>query len=289
MHTRKHLHVLFTLPSLVIYAVFFVFPLFLGIYYSFTDWNGMTASYHLIGLKNYFTVFSTGRAMSALGFTMRYAFMLSITVTLLSLFLAMLLNQEFRGRSLVRAIYFFPAVLSALVVGLIFNEIYYRIVPLFGKMLGIQALSKSPASSPDTAPYAILFANVWQAAAIPTTIVLAGLQSVPRDLYEAASIDGAGAACRFRYITLPYIAPTLSVVLVLSVKDGLLLFDYVQAITGGGPAGSTHSIGTFLYQQAFEYMRYSLSVASSVVLFLLVACFGAFYIFLMNRLEAKES
>lgn len=285
---RFKVHVLFSLPTFLIYSIFFVFPLLLGIYYSVTDWNGMTPEYSFIGIDNYISVFNNKRAMGALVFTIRYAIMLSASVTLLALFLALLMNQVFPGRSFVRAVYFFPAVLSPLVVGLIFNEVYYRFIPILGKALNIAMLNKSPASNVATAPYAILFANVWQSVAIPTTIVLAGLQGVPHDLYEAASIDGANGIVRFFRITLPYLAPTLTVILVLSVKDGLLLFDYVQAITGGGPAGSTHSIGTYIYQQAFEYMRFSSSVAYSVFLFILVSCFGALYIWGMSKIEAKE-
>lgn len=290
MYDKKRLiaHTLYTLPVGVIYAVFFVFPLFLGIYYSFTDWNGIAREFHFIGFQNYADVLSDRRAMNAVKFTIRYALQFSILLTILSLSVAMLLNHSIPGRTLIRAIYFFPAVLSAIVTGLIFNEIYYRVVPEFGKALGIAWLSKSPASSPSTAIYAIMFANLWQSLAIQTAIMLAGLQSVPQELYEVASIDGASAPRRFFSITLPFIAPTLTIVLVLAVKDGLLLFDYVKAITEGGPGGSTHSIGTYIYMTAFENMRYSYSVANSVLLFILISLFGIMYIRLMGLLEAKS-
>jgi raffinose/stachyose/melibiose transport system permease protein len=285
---RLRAHVFFTLPMLTIYAIFFFAPLILGIFYSLTDWNGMSSSFSFVGLSNYQTVLNNRHAMRALGFTIRYALMLSVSILVLSLLLAQLLNSRIPGRTVIRSIYFFPAVLSAMIVGLIFNEIYYRILPPIGDTLGIEWLQKSLASSPGTAPYSILIANAWQAVAIPTAIVIAGLQSIPQELYEVASIDGASKLRSFFAITLPFLAPTLTIVLVLAVKDGLLLFDYVQAITSGGPAGSTHSVGTYIYQQAFENMRYSLSEASSVLLFLIVACFGLIYIRTMRLIEAKE-
>ena len=173
--------------------------------------------------------------------------------------------------------------MSPIIIGLIFNEIYYRALPALGKAAGIGILSKSLVSDTRTAIWAILIANIWQAVAIPTVIIIAGLQSISQELYEVAAIDGAGWWRRFLSITLPFLAPTLTIVLVLAVKD------YILAITGGGPAGSTNSIGTFIYQTAFESFNYSYAVANSVVLFILIALFGFLQIRVMSLVEAKES
>lgn len=199
------------------------------------------------------------------------------------------MNQKVKGIRFIKTIYFFPAVMSPIIIGLIFNEIYYRALPALGKATGISILSKSLVSDTRTAMWAILIANIWQAIAIPTVIIIAGLQSISQELYEVAAIDGAGWWKKFTSITLPFLAPTLTIVLVLAVKDGFLVFDYILAITGGGPAGTTNSIGTFIYQTAFESFNYSYAVANSVVLFVLIALFGFLQIRMMGFMEAKES
>lgn len=290
MHSKNRLrsHYLFTFPITLIYTIFFILPLVLGIYYSFTNWNGIATEFKFVGLANFRRILSDSRALGTVWFTVRYAVMLCIATVGISLALGLLLNQAFRGKAFLKSVYFYPAVMSPMIIGLIFNEIYYRALPGIGEALGIGILSKSLISSPGTAIFAILIANVWQSVAIPTAIIIAGLQSIPTYLYEAASIDGANAFQRFRMITLPFLAPTLTIVLVLAIKDGLLVFDYILAITNGAPAGTTHSFGTFIYYQAFQTYDYAFAVANSVVLFIFIALFGALQIKLMKRLEAKE-
>ena len=286
---KKITFFIFEIPAVLCYGIFFVFPLILGIYYSFTDWNGIDKSFHYVGPENYIKILSDRKAYSSILFTIKYALLLSFIITLLALILGILLNQKLKGLKFLKTIYFFPAVMSPIIIGLIFNEIYYRALPAIGKAAGIELLSKSLISSPATAMWAIIIANVWQAVAIPTVIVIAGLQAISPELYEVASIDGAGWWKKFSVITLPFLAPTLGIVLVLAVKDGFLVFDYILAITGGGPAGSTHSIGTFIYQTAFENYNYSYAVANSVILFVMIAVFGFLQIQVTRKMEAREN
>ena len=280
---------LFSLPAVLCYGIFFILPLILGLYYSLTDWNGIDRGFQFIGMENYWKILTDRKSYSSILFTIKYAVLLSALILLISLVLGLLLNQKVKGIKFIKTIYFFPAVMSPIIIGLIFNEIYYRALPALGKAAGIGILSKSLVSDTRTAIWAILIANIWQAVAIPTVIIIAGLQSISQELYEVAAIDGAGWWRRFLSITLPFLAPTLTIVLVLAVKDGFLVFDYILAITGGGPAGSTNSIGTFIYQTAFESFNYSYAVANSVVLFILIALFGFLQIRVMSLVEAKES
>lgn len=286
--SRRQAHVLFTLPILIIFAVFFFAPLILGIFFSFTDWNGIADRYNLIGLGNYIRVFKTPKVLSAVKFTLKYALLLSSFTTLLSLGLSLLLNKDFRGKTFVRSVYFLPAILGSIVIGLIFNEIYYRVLPPLGKELGIAWLSKSLVSSSKTAIFSVLIANLWQALAIPTTLLIAGLQSIPLEMYESAAIDGANSVQRFKSITMPYLMPSITIVLVLALKDGLMVFDYIMAITNRGPAGSTESISTMIYYMAFQLFDYSYASAASVLLFVIIAIFGLGQIKIMSRMEAQE-
>ena len=179
--------------------------------------------------------------------------------------------------------YFIPAVLSMLTVGLIFNQIFYYILPPIGKALGNPTLSKSLLSSPRMAIWAILFVNLWQGLPIPTLLILAGLQSIPMDLLEAASLDGARDFQKFRFITVPFILPVLSVVLVLTLNGGLMVFDYIQSMTGGGPGGATRSIALLIYEHGFTQNKYAYSIAEAIIAGIIIAAISAVQITFTNK------
>lgn len=276
----------FTVPALVIYLVFYAFPVFLGIFYSLTDWNGVTPNYKFIGLDNYFKVFKDKYFVDAIGFTLKYTVLVTIGIVSISLLLALALNQVKRFRSFVRAVYFFPAVLSLVTVGLIFNEIYYQVIPELGKLLGIEALSKNILSNPDTAIYGIVLINLWQGVALPSLLILAGLQSIPAELSEAAILDGANAVQRFRKITFPFLIPSMNIVIINAVKSGILVYDYIMATTGGGPGHATKSINQIIIENAFGgKMAFSYAISQSVVLFVILAILSFIQFKIMNRKE----
>lgn len=263
--------VLFIIPGFALYCVFMIFPILLGIYYSLMDWNGISPQYNYQGIENYRYLLTDRRFHQALLFNARYSILLVIGIVVIGVILAMVLNREIRGRSFFRTLYFFPAVLSMITISLIFNQIFFYVLPNVGKGLGNNLLSRNILSNRDTAIYGILFVHLWQGLALPTLLFLAGLQTIPEELYEAASIDGANAWQQFKSITAIYLLPTLSVVLVLVVKQGLMVFDYVKAMTQGGPGGATTSIALLIYNNAFERNRYSYSISQAIITGLIVA------------------
>lgn len=270
---KQRSFLLLTIPSIVIFITFFIQPLVSGIYYSFTDWNGIGDNYNFIGLENYINIFSDERALSAFGFTIVYTILLTVAVLIISLLLAVALNSRLpeKLRVFFRSIYFFPAVLSLIVVGLIFQQIYYTAFPLIGEWLGMESFFQNPLGNASKAIFAILAVNIWQGIAIPMVIFISGLQSIPDDVYEAATLDGANDFEQFFYITLPYLMPTVSVNFVLTVKSGLTVFDYIMSMTGGGPARATESVGLLIYNQGFSDMKYGYALAQSVLLLILIA------------------
>lgn len=269
--TGKLVDVMLTLPGLILYACLFMVPVIMGIFYSFTNWNGVSRSYDIIGLENYKKLFQDTRFLGSLGFTVTYTVLLIIGVVVISLTTALILNSNIKFPGFFKSMFFFPAVLSLMTVGLIFKEIYYRAVPMLGGFLGIEALTTNILANPKLAMYGILFANIWTASAIPMVLFYAGLQNVPTDLYEAAGIDGATFWQKFKCITIPYILPTFSMVFILQLKSGLSVFDYIMALTGGGPGGATESIGVLIYKGAFEERRFGYAVSESVVLLFIIA------------------
>lgn len=272
MRSRSVTMFLFTVPVVVLYSAFFLVPMLLGVYYSFTNWSGISSTYDFIGVKNYVNVMQDKRFYNALFFNFKYTICLVIGVLLISLLIALSLNRLInRSSTVFRTIYFIPAVLSLVTVGLIWNELFLRALPVIGKSLGISWLSTSLLGNPYTAMYGILIVNLWQGCAIPTVLLLAGLQSVPKDLYEAATIDGANAWHKFKSITVPFLIPVLTMVLITTVKGGLTIFDYIKAMTDGGPAQATEAIGILIYRHAMSEGKFAQSVAESMILFVIVA------------------
>lgn len=194
--TEKSLSMfLFTIPATVLYCVFFIYPIIIGVLYSFTDWNGLSKDYEFIGLSNYITAFSNSRFQNAVKFNVRFTLMAVILVVGLSLILALIFNNSrLRFKSFFRGVFFFPAVLGMLVVGLIFNEIFYRVVPVIGKAMEIPALSSNILASKSTAIYGILIVHVWLAVAMATVMLLAGcrqrLRSFMRRQFWTEQTDG---------------------------------------------------------------------------------------------------
>lgn len=280
---RRVTFALFSLPGFLLYCTFFIFPVLLGVYYSMTDWNGISRNISFIGARNFERILSDKRFLSALTFNAKYCIALTVCIVVLGMILALMLNRNMRGITFYRAMYFIPAVLSMITVGLIFNQIFYRALPPIGKALGIEGLSRNILSRPNTAPLGVLFVHVWQGVAMPTLLFLAGLQTIPVDLYEAAAIDGASAWERFKHITMPFILPTLSVVMVLTVKSGITVFDYVKSLTDGGPGGATESVSLLIYSHAFVETKFSYAVAEAIVLGVIIAAISAVQISITNR------
>ena len=248
---RNQVLFLFTLPILIMYCVFFIIPLLMGMKNSFTDWSGTSANYNFIGFGNYIKIFSDERFRNALVFNFKYTFLLTAATVAISLVIAIILNQKIKARGFLRSIYFLPAILSL--------------------VTGWKLFQSSWLGSPKMAMYAILIVNLWQGCATPIVLLIAGLQSVPVDLYEAASIDGATAWDKFKAITIPYLIPVLNMVIVTCVKGGLTTFDYIKAMTDGGPMQSTESVGILIYSHAMQEGKFGYSVAESMILFVIIA------------------
>ncbi len=261
---------LFTVPATVLYCIFFIYPIAIGIMYSFTDWNGLAKDFKFIGLANYIEAFTNKRFQNAVLFNIKFTILAVILVVGISLILALIFNSDIRLKSFFRGIFFFPAVLGMLVVGLIFNEIFYRVVPVIGKVMNISWLSTNILASKSTAMYGVLIVHVWLAVAMATVMLLAGLQSTPMELYEAAELDGANKWQRFRYITMPFLLPVLSVVLILQIKNGLTVYDIIVALTNGGPGGAAESLSILIYNHGFKEVKFSYAIAEAIILTIVI-------------------
>ena len=280
------IYAFFVMPAVIGYTIFWILPVFNGFFYSLTDWNGIGRSYQIIGIDNYIRLFSDFRLVRSLGFTIHYTLYLVLFVNIIALCIAMMLTSNIRGMKFFRALYFFPAVLSMLTVGLIFNQIFYHVIPWIGNTFHITALQNNLLADGKTAEYGILLVNIWQGIAIPIVLYIAGIQNVPIELYEVSFIEGANAFQKFKNITFPFIIPVISMNLVITLKSGLMVFDYIAALTGGGPGRATESIAYLIYSGAFKEMKFSYAVTESFVIFLLITAISLIQIKVLGKKEA---
>lgn len=261
---------LMTVPAVLLFAMFHTFPAIQGIFYSFTNWDGLSLTYDFVGLKNYYYLFQDENVLHSYLFTFKFAFVSTVLVNVLSLLIAIGLNEKIKFKNFFRAVYFLPNILSVLIVGYIFNYLFANVLPLLGEKLGIDVLSTNILGNEKLAWIGIVIVTVWQACAFNTILYLAGLQTVPLELYEAASLDGASKWQKFWHITFPMIAPFFTINMVLAMKNFLMVFDQVVALTGGGPGKATQSISLLIYTGGFQGGEFAYQSANAVIYFIVI-------------------
>ncbi|MFC9710856.1 MULTISPECIES: carbohydrate ABC transporter permease [Paenibacillus] len=274
-----------TVPAVILFFVFMTLPALQGIYYSFTNYNGFGKGYDFVGFKNYFNLFQDDNVGNAYWFTFKFAIVVTILTNILSLLIALGLNAKIKFRNFFRGIYFLPNILSVLIVGYIFNYLFSNVFPIWGQNLGINALSTNILGSESLAWIGIVIVAVWQSVALNTILYLAGLQTIPTTLYEASNLDGAGKWREFWSITFPLIAPFFTINMVLAMKNSLMVFDQIVALTNGGPGRATQSISHLIYTGGFEGGEYAYQSANSVIYFIVIAVISILQIRFLQRRE----
>ena len=251
------------IPVLILFCAFNTIPLLTGFFYSFTDSKGYGA-FEIVGLQNYIDLFQDARVGNSYLFTFKIAVVSTILVNVISLMLAIGLSSKIKFKSALRGIYFVPRILGGLVVGYVFSYFFTYIVPAITG-------TESMLASKEWAWVAIVVVLVWQACAQTTIIYITGLSSVPEDVYEAGSLDGATGWDKFRYLTFPLIMPSITTNMVLVMKDMLMTFDQIVAMTSGGPAQSTESISYLIYQNGLNNSQFGFQCANAVIFFIVIA------------------
>ena len=269
MGNREKTFLCITIPILVLFFLFNTLPLIKGVIYSFTNYKGY-GTYDFVGLRNYADLFQDARVGRSYLFTFKFAIVSTIVTNLVSLILALGLNSKIKGKSALRGIYFIPNVLGGLVVGYIFSFIFTYILPTIGQKMGIGFLSSSMLSSESSAWLAIVFVACWQSIAMNTIIYISGLQTVPEDVYEAGAIDGATGWAKFKNLTFPLIIPFFTINMVLCMKNFLMVFDQIMALTKGGPAQSTESISYLIYNNGMSGGQFGFQSANAVIFFIVI-------------------
>lgn len=271
-----------TVPILALFFCFNTLPLIKGVIYSFTNFKGYGA-YDWVGLRNYIDLFQDVRVGNSYLFTFKLAVVTTVVVNVISMILALALNSKIKLKSTLRGMYFIPNILGALVVGYIFNYFFTYILPAIVQMMGGKGTSMLASSS--AAWVAIMIVCAWQSIAMNTIIYISGLQTVPEDVYEAGAIDGATGWARFKSLTFPLILPFFTINMVLCMKNFLMVFDQIMALTKGGPAQSTESISYLIYNNGMAGGQFGFQSANAVLFFVVIVVISVLQ---MNFLGKKE-
>lgn len=277
---------LYTLPALAVYAFVVIIPTAQGSIYAFTDWNGLDPDYSFVGLDNVAKVLADPQAMRALMNTLVIAVCFTVIQNVLGLALAVAVNSKIKTRNVLKVLLFAPAVMTPVVVGYLWQYMLSPNGPINSALraVGLDSLALTWLGDPTLALGSIIFVLVWQLAGYSMVIFLAGLQSVPEELVEAAAVDGAGPVRRFFHVVLPMLGPAITINLMLSMIGSLKIFDHVWALTGGGPGGLTNTLTTLMFREAFTYGSFGKAVALGLVLLVIVLVISlAQYRVLMRR------
>lgn len=286
MSSKSKTHLLMIIPVIVLFFAFNTLPLIIGAFYSFTNYRGY-GSWDFVGFRNYIDLFSDTRVWNSYLFTFKYAISGTVLVNLISLLMALALNSKVRFKSALRGVYFIPNILGGLIVGYIFSFIFTYIIPAVGESLNIELIKNSILADERFAWIGVLVVGVWQAVAMNTIIYISGLQTIPADVYEAATIDGSGAFYTFRKITLPLLMPFISINLVLSTKNMLMVFDQIMSLTKGGPAQSTESISYLIYRNGMDGGQFGFQSANAVLFFVLIVTISVIQMKITGKKEEQ--
>lgn len=286
LSSRTKTYIVMILPALILFVAFNTIPLITGAFYSFTNYRGY-GNYEFVGLRNYIDLFQDARVGQSYLFTFKYAIAGTVLVNLISLLLAMGLNSKIKAKGFLRGMYFVPNVLGGLVVGYIFSFLFTYIIPTLGNALNIEFLKNSILASEDWAWVGVLIVGVWQSVAMNTIIYISGLQTIPADIYEASSIDGANKWQTFTKLTLPMLVPFLSINLVLSTKNMLMVFDQIVSLTKGGPSQSTESISYLIYRNGMDGGQFGFQSANAVLFFVVIVTISVIQMKMTSKKEEQ--
>lgn len=283
----------FASGALLLYLLFSVLPSVMGFYYAFTDWNSYSSEVNFVGLQNFRLIFSSGVGQNYMHFVRNTIIFTVATILLKTVFalaLAVLLTNGIRRLAYVhRAVMYLPAVLPMLVVSLVFKSILNPASGLLNEFLrsvGLGFMAQRWLVDVTWAMPSVIGVDTWRGVGYIMVIMIAGLQAIPKEYYEAAAIDGASAFSSFRRITLPLMMPVLTVTTVLNLLYGLRVFDIVFVLTNGGPGRATDTVYTAIFDE-FSKGRYGVATTLSTLLFLIMIVLGYFVIRMMHR-EAEE-
>lgn len=279
------------MPALVIYSAFFIIPVLMTFYFSLTNWNAIKITNEVanfVGFENYIRIFSKPELIDVIPRTLWFAFVTTVFKNIIGFGLALAFNKGLKSKFALRGVFFLPAMLSPLIIGLIFGSLFMTagFVNQLLTSAGFINMIKPWLTTQETALGTTMFVEIWRQAGFNMVIYLAGLQLIDQNLYQAADIDGANNFQKLTHITLPLMIPSVIINLMLNLSQGLKAFDIIMVLTSGGPNGSTELINTMVYRE-YGKRLYGVSSAYGVIIFIITAAIGLL-VLKMNKSLEKE-
>lgn len=258
-------YLLLVIPGFIVFTVGIIIPTILAFRYSLTSWNGLTVEKPFVGLKNYINLFHDTNFLQSWWFTIKFTIGNTIIQNVFALLFAVALDSGIKAQKIYRTVFFIPCLISSVIVGFIWLKMYSNVLPEINDVLGTN-INFLLFGSGETVLSGLLIANNWQWIGYWMLIYLAGLQSIPAELYEAAKVDGAGAVSRFFNITIPMLAPAITICVVGITTGSLKVYDLLVSSTGGGPGRSSTSVILQIYNTAIGSRQFGYGSAMSVTL-----------------------
>ncbi|SFF39739.1 multiple sugar transport system permease protein [Paenibacillus algorifonticola] len=282
--------VLFILPAFILYTLFVIYPTLNSVNLSFTSWDGVSDHIRYIGFDNFVEMFQSERVYNALKNTLILSITLVVLENILALILAILVDQVRWCKSLFRSIFYFPVLLSGIVMGFVWTIIFnfnFGVISQVLDKVGLSDWKIDWLGDPDYALLAIIITTVWKGSGYYMIIYLAGLQGIPPELNEAASIDGASRWQKFRHITFPLLASAMTVSVMLSMIGALKIFDQIAVMTDGGPGFATETLTYIVYKVGFGELRQGYGTALSLMLFVLILMVSLIQVKFLRKREVQ--
>ena len=279
----------FLAPALILYSLFVIYPYAQAMYVAFTKWKGLRKSPRFVGLDNFEKMLGDDQFWNALSNNIIYLVFLPIITLGFALFMAFMISQKVRFSNFYRVTFFFPQVMSVVAIGILWSFVYHPTIGIFSSLLKAVGIEKPPIwlGDPDTALWSIVAVTVWQSAGFFMVIFMAGMLSIPKSLYEAAALDGAGRGSTFIRITFPLLWENTRSSLVFITVIAMDMFGITFTMTQGGPDRSTDVLATLLYEHAFLHSRFGYATSIAMVYFIIVIVL-TLLIFCMTRRETIE-
>lgn len=285
MRKRDLSYWLFLMPVLAALLLVVIAPLLLGIYYSFTDWNGIQTK-GFVGFDNYIALFQDERFLDSLWFTVKFSIMSVILINLIGLSLALIVTAKLKTNKVLRTIFFMPNLIGGLILGFIWQFIFIKAFAGFGSIVGMESL-QGWLSTPGTGFWGLVILMSWQMSGYIMVIYIAYLEGVSKELIEAAEIDGANAFQRFRHVVFPLVAPAFTVSMFLTLSNTFKLYDQNLSLTGGGPYNSTQMVAMEIFNTAFGRYDMAYAQAKAVIFFIIVAAIALLQVYLSKKREVE--
>ncbi|MDF2614737.1 MAG: transporter permease [Clostridia bacterium] len=275
-------------PCLILVGIMVYLPFVMSMYYSMTKWNGIAKEPIFIGFQNFINLFTGDQNfVRSILFTAKYSILFIVVVNIISLLLAVALVKKLKTANILRAIFFIPYIMSMIIVGFIWRFIFSQGFASLQAMTDWGIFKLSWLGDTKLAFYSIIIVSIWQAVGFYMVIYIAGLQAIPDDVLEAATVDGAGGSYRFFHVVLPLLGPSITTCIFMSLTNSIKVFDIILALTGGGPGGTTYSVTLDIYREAFQNNNYGLGAAKSLVLFVIVLALTTFVLHIFKKKEVE--